>query len=675
MDLLATANRCSRIDPPKIEKSWEPLREGTARQAKPPRNATALGRSPARGVRVPQSSPLDTKERIKQAVDIVDLVGQYVRLRRQGRNYVGLCPWHDDSRPSLQVNPERQSFKCWVCDIGGDIFSFIMQIEGIGFREALGMLADKAGVQLAPERNRGPSGSFRSSQADDKRTLYRTMAWVEQQYHRCLLEADEARPAREYLAERSVTQESIALFHLGFSPVRGDWLLGRARQAQISPTLLEKVGVLARSDTGMYDRFRGRVLFSIRDSQARPVAFGGRLLPSLELKSPAKYVNSPETPLFTKSQMLYGLDVARDAMRKSHTALVMEGYTDCIMAHQHGFEDAVAVLGTALGDRHIQVLQRFADRIVLVLDGDEAGQRRTSEVLELFVARQVDLRILTLPAGQDPCDFLEQNGAETFSRLLAEEAVDALEHAFRWFTRGVDVDRDIHGASQALQSLLSVIAKAPRLTSGTGQVDRFREQKILQRLASSFRISEADLRQRLIELRRSSRPAGVSASTQPTTTKSPDQSHRWNEQFEPWHGELIEILLQDPGLVQRARAQIAPALLGTSPVREIYESCCMLSDAGEPPAFERLMIEFDNPADKSLLVELDERRNAKGIENPAALLDELIRNVLHREAEKRRSFETEQLRGRLDEGEQLELLRRILHQERARHGISEPTDG
>lgn len=624
-----------------------------------------------------QGSPLDTKESVKQAIDIVELVGQYVRLRRQGRNYVGLCPWHDDTRPSLQVNPERQSFKCWVCDIGGDVFSFMMQIEGVEFREALAMLAERAGIPLQPRqpgKSASAQGPASESGSGDKRALYRAMAWAETQYHRFLLEADEAQPARDYLAERQIDQESISRFRLGFSPLRADWLESQARAAGANPRMLEQAGVIARAENRTYDRFRGRLLFPIRDSQGRPIAFGGRILPQVELKSPAKYVNSPETPLFTKSQMLYGLDVASQAMRKSRTALVTEGYTDCIVAHQYGFNDAVAVLGTALGERHIHVLQRFADRIVLVLDGDEAGQRRASEVLELFVARQVDLRIVTLPAGQDPCDLLQRGGREALEELLSGRAVDALEHAFNWFTNGVDLHSDVHASSQALERLLSVVARAPRLTAGTSRADRFREEKILQRLAASFRISEAEIRRRLTELRRSSRPTGTTSRVAGSAVQQQRQPEP-PPTFEPWQGELIEVLLQDPDLFDRARGNIKPEWLADGPIRRIYDSCCRLSDGGETPTFQRLMIELDDAGLKSLLVKLDERRIAKGIEDPAALLDELIRNVLHREAEKQRSFQMGQLRGRLDEGEQLELLRRIVHQERARHGISEPTDG
>ncbi len=247
------------------------------------------------------------------------------------------------------------------------------------------------------------------------------MAWAERQYHDCLLSSPEAEPARKYLQDRGITAESIERFHLGFSPTEPSWILQRAGGTPARARVLETIGVLARPAGGgsLYDRFRGRVLFSIRDVQGRPVGLGGRVLPGLS-DSPAKYVNSPETPLFAKSHLLYGLDVARETIRKSRTALVMEGYTDCIVAHQYGFTDAVAVLGTALGEGHVRILKRFADRIVLVLDGDEAGQRRANEVLELFVAQQVDLRILTLPDELDPCEFLLAAGRRRLPPLAGD---------------------------------------------------------------------------------------------------------------------------------------------------------------------------------------------------------------------------------------------------------------
>ncbi len=283
----------------------------------------------------------ETKERVKQATDIVDLVGSYLPLRREGRGFKALCPWHDDSRPSLQVNPERQSFRCWVCDIGGDIFSFVMRMEGVEFPEALRMLADRANISLKETSGGAP--------VDDKRLLYQAMAWVDEQYHEYLLKSTAAEAARQYLTDRHITPESIRKFQLGFAPDEWSWLLERARQTPYSAAVLEKIGVISRrrQGPGYYDRFKGRVMFPIFDPQGRAVGTGGRVLPQLASADAAKYVNSPETPLFAKSKLLYGLNHARDAIRKTGVALVTEGYTDCLVAHQFGFENCVAVLGTA----------------------------------------------------------------------------------------------------------------------------------------------------------------------------------------------------------------------------------------------------------------------------------------------------------------------------------------
>lgn len=620
-------------------------------------------------------SSVDVKEQVRQATDIVDLVGQYLQLRRQGRNYVALCPWHDDSRPSLQVNPERQSWKCWVCDIGGDVFSFLMQMEGIEFREALEMLAERAGIPLRPKKAQHASGG---PEPVDKRTLFAAMAWAEAQYHDCLLRSSAASQAREYLASRQITPESIERFHLGFAPEEWDWLQRRVSDSPFDRKMLETVGLLGRSESGrLYDRFRGRVLFSIRDPQGRPVALGGRIMPGATVEGgarTAKYVNSPETPLFTKGNLLYALDAARDALRQTKTALVMEGYTDCIVAHQHGFQNAVAVLGTALGENHVRLLKRFADRIVLVLDGDEAGQRRANEVLELFVAEQADLRILTLPGGSDPCDFLLQRGAAAFAELLEHEAVDALDHAFRVHTQGIDLARDIHAAGEALERLVGIVAKAPRLKDDTTAETRFREQKVLQRLAGAFRIPEEDVRRRMTELRRARRRKTPLPASSPATRDDRAAAVR----ILPWERELIELLLAHPSLVGLAAGAIAASHLAPGPCRRIYETSCRLIGEGIAPDFDRLMLEFDQEEIKSLLVAFDEQARAKGTHegDPELLLKQLIRTRERYEVEQRSPAALAALReGGLDEQEQKAILQKLIEQARCRQDRTEPMDG
>ena len=624
---------------------------------------------------VSRGSSLDAvKEQVKQATDIVELVGSFIQLRRQGRHFVGLCPWHEDSRPSLTVNQDHQSFKCWVCNLGGDVFTFVMQMEGVSFPEALALLAERANIDLKPQKRTAQPGA--PAAAFDKPTLLRAMAWAETQYHTCLLELPEGEPGRKYFGERSLDAENIAKFHLGFCPDQWDWIIRRAQNGGPSEKLLEAVGLLARSASvgRAFDRFKGRVMFPIRDTQGRAIGIGGRILPEAAATNPAKYVNSPETPLFHKSEQLYGLDVAKEGIRKTRQVMVMEGYTDCIMAHQFGFTDAVAVLGTALGEGHIRILKRFADRIILVLDGDEAGQKRTNEVLGLFVAQQVDLRIVTLPEEFDPCEFLLERGAAAFAELLSSRAVDALEHAYRRETHGLDLNRDVHGATQAMERLLAIVARAPRQGENTPPELRLREEMILKRMAGQFRIDERQIRQRLGELRRQARPAPTvrhSGGNQPAQPMAP-------QRVDPYEGELLQILLQHPELVARAEEAIAPEQLASATGRRIYETMCRLTAAGESPTFDRLMLEFEDPAVNNLLVELDERGRDKWkrVPDPENQMEVMIETFRKLDLDRRRPAQVDSLQpGQHDPAEELKLLLDVMEQVRARQGNSGPMEG
>src|SRR4051812_26567641 len=480
-----------------------------------------------------------------------------MQLRRQGRNFVGLCPWHDDSRPSLQVNPDRQSFKCWVCDYGGDIFSFVMRAENLEFREALELLAERAGIELRrPQLSADADGSTgRPDPSSDKRVLLRVMAWAEEEFHQCLLTSPEAEPGRQYLSGRGISQETTRRYHLGFAPNRWDWLVERARASEWSPQILERVGLVRRKELGggHYDWFRGRVMFSIRDGRSRPVAFGGRVLPQLADDRTAKYINSPETPLFSKSRELYALDVAREHFKELGGAIVMEGYTDVLMAQQHGIHNCVAVLGTALGERHLQLLRRYTDSITLVLDGDDAGRRRTNEILDallaLFEKNQIELRILILPEGLDPCDFIATHGSDAFRALIAE-AVDALEHKFRAVTNGLDTLIDTHRASQAAEDILAALAQL-RPAGGSpaaGSATLLREEQMLSRIAHRFHMPEERLRSRLGAIRReaSARPN----RSQPTANAQTESALRFAD-LPAWDRDLLELMLLEPTMVPR----------------------------------------------------------------------------------------------------------------------------
>lgn len=611
----------------------------------------------------------DAKERVRQAVDIVDLIGGYYPLRRQGRHFVALCPWHEDSRPSLQVNPDRQSWKCWVCNIGGDVFSFVMQREGIDFREALELLADRAGIVL-PQH--APPTRRQAGSLHDKKALFEACVWAERQFRDCLQKSAEAEVARRYYASRGIAASSEASFRLGFSPNRWQWLVDRAAAAPLSLPTLEAAGIVGRNPTGgYYDRFKGRVIFPIHDAQGRTIAFGGRVLPEFADDKSAKYVNSPETRLFSKSEHVYGLDLAREGIAKSGNVVVVEGYTDVIMAHQFGLTNVVAVLGTALGERHIRLLRRYADTITLVLDGDDAGQRRTNEVLELFVAGEVDVRILTLPEGLDPCDFLLQHGAEAMQSLL-KGAVDAFEHAVEQHTRGVDLQRDTHRAHQALEQLLGTIAKAPRLTAATSTSRLLRERQVLARLAREFRLDESVLRTRISELRRST-PA-------PKSVAAELRGKRWTPgDVDPCDAELLELLSQHADLADAALAEVGVDELASEPARVIYAKYQFLAEQGEPLDFQRVLSALDDVGLKSLFVSLDERASDKerhAQSDGASRLRRLIAQIhlRHEEHQRREALATLE-QGKCADEEAMDLFQQVLEQERKRQGISAPTDG
>ncbi|MCH2114260.1 MAG: DNA primase [Pirellulales bacterium] len=562
------------------------------------------------------SSLQDAKEQVRQAVDIVDLVGSYMALRRQGRGYVAVCPWHDDSRPSLHVNPERQSFKCWVCDIGGDIFSFLMRIEGLEFRESLEMLADRAGITLAPSRQAsGQSSEF------ERRNLYQAVAWAEEKFHRYLLADPAAEVARSYLSHRGISQDTTERFHLGMAPDRWDWLLTEARQTEWSPAVLERVGLVAsrQSGQGYYDRFRRRLMFPIRDTRSRPIAFGGRVLPGQVAndadRPEAKYINSPETPLFSKSSQLYALDLAREGIAREQTVVVMEGYTDVILAHQHGITHAVAVLGTALGEKHVPLLRRFTDRITLVLDGDDAGQKRTMQILDellaLFVSQEIDLRILTLPQGADPCDVIASQGSESFRHQLST-AVDALEHKIVAVTNGLASAPTTHASAQAVEAILDTLARGMPSASSATSTALVREQQVMSRLSRQFGVAEETLRTRLvarrheITARQHTARVGVRDRAGEAATVPPSRI-----QLSHWERELIELLIHHADVVPLLADRLDPAQIENPFCRRTFQDVVRLYRGGQTPSFEQLILATDDSAEKNVLVECDERGREK----------------------------------------------------------------
>ncbi|GDX96441.1 hypothetical protein LBMAG47_21060 [Planctomycetia bacterium] len=610
----------------------------------------------------PPPSRDDLKERVRDAIDIVDLVGGYISLKRSGRGLVGLCPWHDDSRPSLQVNPERQTFRCWVCDIGGDVFNFVMRMEKLEFREAIEQLADRAGIEMPRGRAGLPT--------DDKAALVRICTWAAERFHACLLSAPEAGPARDYLAGRGLDQRTIGHFQLGFAPQAWDWLLRQASAAGFQPQDLARAGLVVERQErgGHYDRFRGRAMFPIRDPQGRCIAFGGRVLPGSD--DPAKYINSPETPLFSKSSMLYGLDTAREAMAASRRAIVVEGYTDCLAARQAGIGDVVAVLGTALGERHAKLIRRYADRIVLLLDGDDAGRRRANEILDVLLAEPIDVRIARMPAGVDPCEFVLERGREAFEALVAA-AIDPLDYRMEEAIASLAPDAGDDAALTALESVLGALARvSPRSPLSPSQ-RRLREDQVLGRLSRRFGISRDVLRSRVLDLRGSTGPAPAAADAAGAalrTTALP--------RLPAWDREVIEVLVGVPDSIGLIVRQSGGSELETAEARTVLAAAERLHQEGRPVALPALLLEIGDPALQSLLVAADESAASRGPLAPGERLRHLEDALRRRSAERQAHVSARALKtSRLDSRSEAELLERLVAERRAVQGMSEPKDG
>ena len=611
----------------------------------------------------------DTKEQIKQATDIVDLIGSYAQLRRSGSRYVCHCPWHDDQRPSLQINPDRQSWVCWVCNIRGDIFDFVMRKEGVEFVEAMKILAERAGIPLTFSQKKVVQGS-----PQDKPTLYRAMQWAVERFHAFLRESSEAGPARNYLEDRGFTLESIEQFRLGFAPRKWSWLADQARNTEFSLEVLEACDLVRQSDrTGsFYEPFNGRLLFPIFDTMNRPIAAGGRIVPGVVDEAEergGKYVNSRETRLFSKSDTLYGLNFVKDQVSKSRALTIVEGYTDVIAAWQAGLRDVVACLGTALNHKHIRLIKRFADRITLVLDGDQAGRRRANEVVDLFVANDIDLRIITLPEGQDPNDFVQQHGSAGFIQLV-REATDAIDHKIGIETAGIDLVRDTHAAHQALERILLTLSRIPPSVF-SGSVDKIlRQDQLLTRLARQFAVDREQVKKRLLELR--SRDTGRNLNSD---EQSPDRGLDFSKLLRR-EIELLQLLLQAPEHLDTVIENIPCHSFVEGPLRKLYEHIDDCFQTGEGTGFEDLMLSVECPELKNVLVYLDNQWQDKksALDHQAMESDKALNEMidvfrkLESESDNRRSI-SELHQQDLTEQEEISTLEELLNQTRQRHGL------
>jgi DNA primase len=563
---------------------------------------------------VPDDLSHDFKETVRAHTDIVSLIGETVRLQsvRGGREFIGLCPFHDDHNPSMRVYPDRQSYRCWSCNAGGDCFTFVMESDRLEFRDALELLANRAKLSVPKRAGRpAPPGQ-------EKTALLEALLWAEGLFHHTLLKDESAAPARAYLAERGFTAETMAKFKLGFHPNDWEWLQRKA-QGRFSTEQLVAAGLCGKREGsgGCFDYFVGRVLFPIHNERGQPVGFGGRVLPGTD-DSFGKYFNSLENPVFHKSRLVYAIDHAREGLKASETAVVTEGYTDCIIAHQAGLTNVVATLGTALTEMQVTTIKRFARKVVLVYDGDQAGRDAAARAVGRFLAQDVDLRILTLPDGQDPAEYISEHGPEAFAQQVAA-APEALEFVFDRLEAKFGF-KTIDSRNEVLNRVVAVLADAPRLYATP------REKILLGRTAEKLRIKEEDVRERYRKAREES--ARRHSSVRPSALSEPSLPDSDNDEHisrilkgQPTRDdrlecELAQILIAVPRLTDVIRQSVGALEIANAAVRSIVQIYYDWAELGEPVRdFSHLLAALDEtPSIKQLAVWLDEQARIKNLE-------------------------------------------------------------
>jgi DNA primase len=495
-------------------------------------------------------------DEVKARLDIVDVIGGYVQLQKAGRSYKAVCPFHSERTPSFIVSPERQSWHCFgACGEGGDVFSFVMKKEGLEFREALRLLAERAGVAL-PERHRAEEDTERERlrQANEAAAQY---------YHRLLLDSEEGRRARRYLEERGLDRATLQDFQLGFAPTGWENLLRHLRDRGYRQEELVGAGLLTMGERGPRDLFHERIMFPITDIRGRVVGFGGRTLPSEgQQENQPKYLNTAQAVLFDKGSLLYGLDKAKEHIRREGSAVIVEGYMDAIAAHQHGHSNVVASMGTALTERQVRLLKRFARDIVLALDADTAGQEATLRAIEYQEVLGQDIRVAILPPGLDPDQAIRRQpegwpataGAQPLLDYKFQTVATSLEGARPW------------ERSRAVDELLPLVGLIG---------DRIVQAHYLQRLARLAQVRESELQQML--LRQSTKRRSVAAAPESPATTVTAHAGDAREEF------CLALLLRYPELREDGLG-LSPELfwhIENRQVLEAWQGCSEMEEVAQ----------------------------------------------------------------------------------------------
>jgi len=534
----------------------------------------------------------DILSEVARANDIVEVVSSYFPLKRAGKDYKALCPFHAEKTPSFTVSPAKQIYKCFGCGRGGSVFNFVMAKENVTFPEALRILAERAGIEL---KSRGAD----SAQAQTRRQVRDVLDWATRFFMRVLRHPTHGAIGREYLASRGITDETVAAFQIGLAPDAWDGLLKAAARDNIPTTMLAEAGLVMQREggSGYYDRFRGRLMFPILDPLKRPIGFGGRVLKKDEQP---KYLNSPETSLFHKGEALYGLPQAREAVEAARSVVVVEGYFDVVMPHQVGARNVVATLGTALTGEHVRALRRYADEVVLLFDSDLAGRRAADRSLELFLGEDVRIRVAAIREGKDPDDVCRDHGAEGFQVLVAA-AKDAIEYKWDLVREEFQAASSPAAQRRALDAMLATLAKHDTVGGGEPSL---RRDLLLGHISHTLGLSEQALRAELKRVRRQAGRSAAGADPKVAPPSPATRGRRWAVER-----ELMTALVCRPSRIDEVRAVLPPEHMEDAAFRALYEA--IFANTGRRDGdIESVVRSLDDERMASLAVELFDRGEA-----------------------------------------------------------------
>jgi len=535
---------------------------------------------------------------VQQANDIVDVISEHVNLVKKGREMVGLCPFHDDHRPSLNVNVTKQIFKCFACGAGGDVFKFVQMRENLSFSQAIERLAERVGIKLKPKTQ---DSRPKTEDSDvDPNKLAKVNEWAAKYFQENLHDEKKGKLARDYITQRQIIPDSVKKWRLGLAVNSQDDLFKAATAKNIPVKLLEQAGLVAgQMGSGFSDKFVNRLMFPITDVTARVIGFGGR---TLDEKS-AKYINSPTTALFDKSNTLYGLEQARHKIVSTGTAVVVEGYTDVIMAHSKGCDNVVAALGTSFTPGQGRILRRYAKKVVLIFDSDTAGMEAANRALEICLAQHIDIALASVPEGKDPCDFLLAAGKERFEQLI-DEAVDVFQFKWNRLTESFSRDETLAGRKSAIEEFLQTVATS----LWSGNLAAIERGLIVNRLSKIIGLDSKEINAELHKrIGRSAKTASYNVENQ--KVRSVDLGEGL---FAIAQREILEVLLNEPKLFEIVKQKITAEDFDVPMLRQTASILFETLSTDPETRLAEILARAESPEAGSLIVELAQSGEAKG---------------------------------------------------------------